>query len=103
MGLVELLVLLAAVSGSTWIVGTVAWLWYRTKRLEEAILNRERASPHLAAELEDIRTDLSVSKEQVGLLRERLDFMERLLNQGESVMESTRRLKPDESPRDIEK
>jgi hypothetical protein len=101
MGLVELFVLLAAVSGSTWIVGTVAWLWYRTKRLEEALLNQERASPHLASELEDIRTELSVSNEEVGLIRERLDFMERLLNQGESVIESTRQLKQMESPQDI--
>jgi hypothetical protein len=100
-GLVELFVLLAAVGGSTWIGGTVVWLWYRTKRLEESILNQKKASPHLASELESIRTELSVSNEQVGLLRERLDFLERLLNQGDRGSESTRSLKPGESERGI--
>jgi hypothetical protein len=44
MGLVELLVLLAAVSGSAWIVGTVAWLWHRTRLLEEST-SANSASP----------------------------------------------------------
>jgi hypothetical protein len=80
MGLVELLVLLAAVSGSTWIVGTVAWLWYRTKRLEDRVAGRGSDAPHLAKELNDLRMELASSNEDVHYLRERLDFLERLLS-----------------------
>lgn len=82
MGLVELLVLLAAVGGSTWIVGTVAWLWYRTKRLEERIEGRGRDAPHLAKEVDDLRTMLTASNEEAIYVRERLDFLERLLSSG---------------------
>jgi hypothetical protein len=90
MGLVELLVLLAAVGGSTWIAGTVAWLWYRTKRLEDRIGSRERETPHLVRELDDLRLELAASNEDVHFLRERLDFLERLL--ASDNRESTREL-----------
>lgn len=80
MGLVELLLLLAAVGGSTWIVGTVAWLWYRTKRLEERIEGRGSDAPHLAKKVDDLRTMLAGSNEEVHYVRERLDFLEQLLN-----------------------
>jgi hypothetical protein len=83
MGLVELLVLLAAVGGSTWIVGTVAWLWYRTKLLEDRILRQAGSAPQLASELHDLKTQLQASNEDVDHLRERLDFLERLLNEGD--------------------
>jgi hypothetical protein len=90
MGLVELLVLLAAVGGSTWIVGTVAWLWYRTKRLEDRIEARGSDRPHLAKELDDLRMELAASNEDVHYLRERLDFLERLLTSDNT--ETTREL-----------
>jgi hypothetical protein len=90
MGLVELLVLLAAVGGSTWIVGTVAWLWYRTKRLEDRIERGGSYRPHLAKELDDLRMELAASNEDVHLLLERLDFLERLLTSSNS--ETTREL-----------
>jgi hypothetical protein len=83
MGLVELLVLLAAVGGSTWIVGTVAWLWYRTKRLEDRILGQAGSAPHLGSELHDLAIQLQASKEEVYQLRERVDFLERLLSEGD--------------------
>lgn len=82
MGLVELLVLLAAVSGSTWVAGTVVWLWYRTKRLEDRIEGRASDAPHLAKELDGLRVELEASNEDVHYLRERLDFLERLLSSG---------------------
>jgi hypothetical protein len=79
MGLVELIVLLAAVGGSTWIVGTVAWLWHRTKRLEDRIERGGSDRPHLAKELDDLRMELAAYNEDVHHLLERLDFLERLL------------------------
>jgi predicted nucleic acid-binding Zn-ribbon protein len=82
MELVELLVLLAAVGGSSWIVGTGVWLWYRTKRLEERIEGRGKDAPHLAKELDDVRIEVAASNEDIRYLRERLDFLERLLNAG---------------------
>jgi hypothetical protein len=84
MGLVELLGLLAAVGGSTWVVGTGAWLWYRTKRLEERMEGRGSDAPHLAKELDDLRIELAASNEDVHSLRERLDFLERLLSSGDT-------------------
>jgi predicted nucleic acid-binding Zn-ribbon protein len=84
MGLVELLVLLAAVAGSSGIVGSGAWLWYRTKRLEERMEGRGSDAPHLAMELDDLRNELAASNEDVRYLRERLDFLERLLSSGET-------------------
>jgi hypothetical protein len=91
MGLVELLVLLAAVGGSSWMVGTVGWLWYRTKRLEDRIEAGGGDTPHLAKELDDLRAELAVSNEDVHYLRERLDFLERVLTSGnaETVRELT--------------
>jgi hypothetical protein len=83
MGLVELLVLFAAVSGSAWIVGTVAWLWYRTKRLEDRILHQAGSAPHLASELHDLKIQLQASNEEVDHLQERMDFLERLLSEGD--------------------
>jgi hypothetical protein len=83
MGLVELLVLLAAVSGTAWIVGTVAWLWHRTKRLEDGILRQEGSGPHLTSDLHDLRTQLQASNQEVDGLRERLDFLEKLLTEGD--------------------
>jgi hypothetical protein len=102
MGLVELLVLLAAVSGTAWIVGTVAWLWYRTKRLEEAILHGGGDRPHLASELEDIRSQLTASGDEVERLRERLDFLERLLNRGAPEGATTGELESGRKPKQLE-
>lgn len=99
MGLVELLVLLAAVSGSTWVVGTAVSLWYRTKRLEERIDERGRDAPHLAKELDDLRMELQASNADVHSLRERVDFLERLLSSGnrESTRELTQGSRSEES------
>jgi hypothetical protein len=93
MGVLELLVLLAAVGGSSVLVGTVAWLWYRTKRLEDRILRQGERAPDLVTEIRDLRRQLQASDEDVGQLRERLDFLEKLLHEG--GRDATRRL---ESP-----
>jgi hypothetical protein len=82
MGVLELLVLLAAVGGSSLVVGTVAWLWYRTKRLEDRILRQGERAPDLATEIRDLKRQLQASDEDVSQLRERLDFLERLLHEG---------------------
>jgi hypothetical protein len=84
MGLVELLVLLAAVGGSSWMVGTLGWLWYRTKRLEDRIAARGSDTPQLAQELDHLRAELAASNEDVHYLRERLDFLERVLTSGDT-------------------
>lgn len=96
MGLVELFVLLAAVSGTAWIVGTVGWLWYRTKCLEDAIMRQNSGVPQLASELESLRGELKGSDDEIERLRGRLDFLERLLNSGEQEPAATGKLEPGE-------
>lgn len=89
MGLVELLVLLAAVGGSAWVCGTMVWLWHRTKQLEDRILGQAGSAPHLMAELHELRSQLQASNQDLDELRQRLDFLERLLGGGEGGRSGT--------------
>jgi hypothetical protein len=82
MGLVELFVLLAAVSGSVWIAGMAVWLWQRVKRLEEVHLGRVETPKGLAPRFEDIRGAVDASGREIERLNERVEFLERLLEAG---------------------
>jgi hypothetical protein len=93
MELVELIVLMAAVSGSVWIVGIGGWLWHRIKRLEDAALGQGGPPKELLAELEQLKEVLSAGDHERELLNERLDFLERLLNPGE-IREPDERQRP---------
>ncbi len=77
--LVELLILLAAIGGSGSIVAVLAWLWHRVKRLEETGGLGGKDAERIIAELERMRDEVSESQDGVKMLRERLDFLERLL------------------------
>lgn len=83
MGLVEFLVLLAAVGGSSWMVGMLGWLWYRTKRIEDAALGGRDGPKALLTEVEELKDAVSAGDRELERMTERLDFLERLLTSGE--------------------
>lgn len=77
-GLVEVIVLLAAVGGSAWLVGMLAWIWFRVKRLED----QPEALRRLQRELESQEGELSELRRQIAAVSERVTFSERLLERG---------------------
>jgi hypothetical protein len=92
MELVELVLLLAAVGGSTFVVGMAAWLWHRIKRLEDAALGHSDAPMAVLTEIEELRDALNAGDREVERMSERLDFLERLLISGEEGESDKRRL-----------
>jgi hypothetical protein len=91
-GLVELIVLIAAVGGSSWLVGMLAWLWHRVSRLEDG---RERVA-RLEGAVEELEERLEELRRSGVELRSRLDFQERLLEEGGDA--GSRRLGPASAP-----
>jgi hypothetical protein len=79
-GVAEVLVVLAAVSGSAWVMGMLGWLWHRVKRLEEQ--GGAGGTRPLASELEQIEGRLTASGRDLERLDERVDFLEKLLERG---------------------
>jgi hypothetical protein len=77
-GLVEVIVLIAAVGGSGWLVGMLAWLWFRVKRLEE----QPDALGRLRHELESQESELNELRREIASMSERMAFSERLLEGG---------------------
>jgi uncharacterized coiled-coil protein SlyX len=92
MGLLELFVLLSAVSGTAWIVGMVAWLWHRIKRLEDSALGQTEAPNALPSDLRELSDALAASDRELERLNERLDFLERLLSRGKEGETTNQRL-----------
>lgn len=76
--LVQLLVLLAAVTGSSVMVGVGMSLFQRIRRLEAGQRDMER----LAEDMEALREQVAAAREEVGEIGERMDFTERLLSSG---------------------
>lgn len=77
--LAELLILLAAIVGSAWIVGGWGWLWYRVKRLEERGRGAGEGRERLPAELASLEQALADARKDTEILAERVEFLERLL------------------------
>lgn len=75
--LVQLMVLLAAVVGSGAMTGIGVWFYHRMRRLE-----RENSDYALLADrLDELRTQLQDTRDEMGSLHERVDFSERVLAQ----------------------
>ena len=79
-----LFILLAAVFGTGSMVGVFAWMLHRIKRLEY-----ETESPgqlqQVRDEIEELREQLILNRNDVAELSERIDFTERLLSRGDSA------------------
>lgn len=76
--LVQLLVLLAAVTGSSVMVGVGVSLFQRIRRLEAGARDVDR----LVDEVDALREQLTAAREEVAEIGERVDFTERLLSSG---------------------
>lgn len=76
--LVQLLVLLAAVTGSSVMVGIGMSMLQRIRRLETGMRDMDR----LAEELDALRDQVAGAREDVAEIGERMDFTERLLSSG---------------------
>lgn len=76
-----LLIMFAAVVGSSAMGGFFTWMYIRTRRLDAG----GRSSDELAQvleQLEELREGLDLTRQDVAELGERLDFTERLLTRG---------------------
>lgn len=72
----QLIILIAAISGSAWMVAVLGWILNRLKRLEEGAPGKiDRATESLREQLDE------VGRRMVEL-EERLDFSEALLGRG---------------------
>jgi len=71
-----LFVLIAAVVGSAGMVGVLAWIHQRLRRLESGTAPD---SDRLLAENADLRDQLEAMRSDLNALDERVDFTERLL------------------------
>ena len=71
-----LLLLFAAIGGSATMVAILGWLFHRLNRLESMGPERLR---ELHSNHETLREHLDSLQEELGLLSERLDFTEKLL------------------------
>lgn len=76
----EILILLAAISGSSLVLGTFGLLWHRVIVLERklAAVEGERVAPRGAVRAG--RHQLVDAREALESLHERVDFLERLLD-----------------------
>lgn len=78
-GVVELMVLLAAVAGSGTMVALLMWFAGRLRRLETG---GGRDVEQLAQQVEALREQLGATRDEVLELHERVEFAERLLARG---------------------
>lgn len=83
MMLPQLLVLLAAISGTALLLGGGGWLWYRIRRLEERGTGPGGGRREVATEIEQLEEELASNRRQTRALAERVDFLERLLEAGD--------------------
>lgn len=72
----QLIILIAAISGSAWMVAVLGWIVVRLKRLEEGAVGR------LDPEAESLREQLDEVGRRMAELEERVDFSEALLRSG---------------------
>jgi len=86
----QILVLLAAIGGTTLLLGGGGWLWYRIERLESRGATRPAGDGEPTGEVDDLREQLALTQEEVRRLDERLDFLERLLEEGATTEEGRR-------------
>ena len=83
-GLTALLIIFAAVIGSTAMMGTIAYLLYRIRRIESGNLG-ETGSHMLLDQMSDLREELLSVQQEMSGLSERLDFTEKFLMSGDDA------------------
>lgn len=81
-GVVEMMVLLAAVAGSGTMAWLLMWLHGRLKRLETG---GGQDTERLALQIDAVREQLGATRDEVMELYERLEFAERLLVRGKDA------------------
>jgi outer membrane murein-binding lipoprotein Lpp len=87
----QILVLLAAVGGTAFLLGGGVWLWRRLERLESGEPGGAAGRPRLDGEVEELRRELEASREERRRLAERVDFLERLLEERDGPGSGERR------------
>ena len=80
----ELLILMAAIVGSSSMVGFLGWMLYRVKRLESTSGKNKAEVERLIEQVDALQEEVTAAGEQAGELQERVDFAERLLARGKS-------------------
>jgi len=81
-GTAEILILLAAVAGTSAMVGIGSWIFQRIRRLEESVPASRQQVDRLSGEIDQLREELAEARGRLGLLAERADFTERLIGEG---------------------
>jgi outer membrane murein-binding lipoprotein Lpp len=82
--LTALLVIFAAVIGSTAMMGLVGYFLHRIRQVE-ARISSEESPQQLVAHVDAMRGELLAVQEEMSALSERLDFTERLLTGGDDA------------------
>lgn len=75
----HLLVLFAALAGTTFVLGGAGWLWYRVAQIEKRIEGGSAAGPEPALDVEELREELAETREETRRLAGRMDFVEKLI------------------------
>ena len=81
-GVAEVLIIFAAVIGSSSMVAILAWGHNRLKSLAEQNVAVRMQSDRLADEIEQVREELRAADKKIGILTERAEFTDRLLTEG---------------------
>ncbi|MCH7563514.1 MAG: hypothetical protein IH968_06795 [Gemmatimonadetes bacterium] len=85
--LTALLIVFAAVIGSTAMIGVFAYFFHRIRQIE-ARTTGEAGSYQLADQVDAMQEELLTVQEEVSRLSERLDFTEKLLMSGDDAVAS---------------
>ncbi len=87
--LTALLIIFAAVIGSTALISILAYLLHRIRQIEARTAG-QAGSHQLADQVHVMREELLTFQEEMSALSERLDFTERLLMRGDEAAGSDR-------------
>ncbi len=79
-----MMVLFAAIIGTGATVAFYSWLVNRLNRLESGTIDPAKLD-RLLEQLEELRDQGELNREEIGELQERLDFAERLLTKGNTT------------------
>lgn len=79
----HLLIIFAAVAGTTFVLGGAGWLWYRIEQLEKKVEGGSAARPELSGDPDELREELAETQEETRRLAERMDFVEKLIEGGD--------------------
>jgi outer membrane murein-binding lipoprotein Lpp len=86
-GVAEVLIIFAAVIGSSSMVAILAWGHSRLKSLAEQNVSVRMQSDRLADEIEQVREELRAADRKLDRLTERAEFTDRLLSEGRAKPE----------------